>query len=401
MLEPPEGFTGPGARKRLVLIGLVLAIAVAVYLVWLRGADRETGAVRVSGNIEVTEAEVSFKLPGKVAERLVSEGETVQAGQVVARLENAELTQEVASRQAEVAVAQAVLAELVAGSRPEEIAQAEAAARVAQARLDEMLAGSRPEEIAAAEAAVEQAVVEADRWRAEYERYQKLLEEGVVSAQQFDAIRAAYAAAEARHQEADERFKLVQQGPRTEQIEQARAAAAEANERYALIKAGPRKETIEQARARMEQARQALEVAKTRLGYATLISPLAGVVLSENVEAGEYVAAGTPVVTVGDLANVWLRAYINETDLGRVKVGQPVRLTGDTFPGKSYEGRVSFLASQAEFTPKTVQTEQERVKLVYRVKIDVPNPQMELKPGMPADAEILLSSGPAEANRRP
>jgi HlyD family secretion protein len=117
-------------------------------------------------------------------------------------------------------------------------------------------------------------------------------------------------------------------------------------------------------------------------------SPLSGVVLSENIEPGEFVAAGTPVVTVGELANVWLRAYISEPDLGRVKVGQATRVRTDTYPGKFYEGRVSFLSSQAEFTPRNVQTEQERVKLVYRVKIDLPNPQMELKPGMPADAEI-------------
>ena len=102
-----------------------------------------------------------------------------------------------------------------------------------------------------------------------------------------------------------------------------------------------------------------------------------------------YAAPGTPVVTVGDLVNLWLRAYISETDLGRVKVGQRVWVTTDTYPGKRYDGRVSFIASQAEFTPKNVQTEKERVKLVYRIKIDIQNPNMELKPGMPADAVIL------------
>jgi len=103
------------------------------------------------------------------------------------------------------------------------------------------------------------------------------------------------------------------------------------------------------------------------------------------------VAAGTPVITVADLASVWLRAYIVETDLGRVKLGQAVRVTTDTYPGKVYEGHISFIASQAEFTPKNVQTQSERVKLVYRIKADIPNPHMELKPGMPADAQIHLS----------
>ena len=100
--------------------------------------------------------------------------------------------------------------------------------------------------------------------------------------------------------------------------------------------------------------------------------------------------AGTPVITVGDLSHVWLRAYVNETDLGRVKLNQKVRVTIDTYPGKDYLGRLSFISQQAEFTPKTVQTEKERVKLVYRVKIDIDNPQMELKPGMPSQADIAV-----------
>jgi HlyD family secretion protein len=99
------------------------------------------------------------------------------------------------------------------------------------------------------------------------------------------------------------------------------------------------------------------------------------------------------VVTVGDLENVWLRAYINQTDHGRVKVGQEVRVTTDTYPDKVYRGRVSFIASKAEFTPKNVQTQKERVKLVYRIKVDIPNPEMELKPGMPADGEIVVENG--------
>jgi len=320
----------------------------------------------------------------------VDEGEMVRAGQTIARLDSAELAQEVAARRAEMQAVQAALAELEAGSRPEEIAQAEASAQQAKARLDEMLAGSRPEELSAAEAVLRRAKAEAERARLDAERYEGLYKKEIVSAQQYDAARTAYETALARQREAEEQYKLVKEGPRKEQIEQARAAWLQAQERFVLVKKGPRQETIEQARARLQQAKEGLAVAETRLGYATLTSPLAGVVLSKNVEPGEFVAAGTPIVTVGDLENVWLRAYINETDLGRVKVGQQVRVTTDTYPDKRYEGRVSFIAAQAEFTPKSVQTEKERVKLVYRIKVDIRNPNMELKPGMPADAEILV-----------
>ena len=375
-------------RRLMVLLPVVLLVAVLAYLILGRSNDGRV--IRVSGNIEVTDAEVSFKILGRVEARLVDEGEMVRAGQTIARLDSAELAQEVAARRAEMQAVQAALAELEAGSRPEEIAQAEASAAQAKARLDEMLAGSRPEELSAAEAVLRRAKAEAERARLDAERYEGLYKKEIVSAQQYDLARTAYETALARQREAEEQYKLVKEGPRKEQIEQARAAWLQAQERFVLVKKGPRQETIEQARARLQQAKEGLAVAETRLGYATLTSPLAGVVLSKNVEPGEFVAAGTPIVTVGDLENVWLRAYINETDLGRVKVGQRVRVTTDTYPDKRYEGRVSFIASQAEFTPKSVQTEKERVKLVYRVKVDIRNPNMELKPGMPADAEILM-----------
>jgi HlyD family secretion protein len=378
-------------KKKLLILVPIVVVSTLLLVSYIKNRSHDNpDIIQVSGNIEVTDAEASFKIAGRVEERPVSEGETVTAGQTVARLDSAELNREVALRKAEVDAAEAALAELEAGSRPEEIARAEAAVHRAKAHLDQLLAGSRPQEISAAQAAVHQAHAEARRLEAEFGRQTYLYENGIIAAQQYDLALASYETATARLREASEGLNLVEEGPRLEEIDQARAALKEAKEQYALVKKGPREETIEQARARREQAKEALALADTRLGYATLSAPISGVVLSENVEAGEYVAPGTPVVTVGDLKNVWLRAYINETDLGRVKVGQAVRLSTDTFPDKVYKGHVSFIASEAEFTPKNVQTEKERVKLVYRVKIEIPNPRMELKPGMPADADIVL-----------
>ncbi|MCI0625984.1 MAG: efflux RND transporter periplasmic adaptor subunit [Acidobacteria bacterium] len=380
-------------KKLIPLLALLLTLTGVTYkFVWGR-SGQDPNVIRVSGNIEVTDAEVSFKIPGRVEARLVSEGQIVKAGQIVARLDSTELGQEVALRRAELMAAEAALAELEAGSRPEEIAEAEAAARQAEARLEELEAGSRSQEIAAAEAAVRRAKAEAARLRMDHERYKQLYAEGIVSTQLYDAARTAYEMAEQSVHEAEEQLKLVREGPRKEQIGQARELLRQARERAMLVRKGPRQETIAQARARVEQARQVLAVAETRLAYTTVTSPITGVVLSENVEGGEYVAAGTPVVTVGELEKPWLRAYINETDLGRVKVGQRGCVSSDTYPDKRHEGYVSFIASQAEFTPKTVQTEKERVKLVYRIKIEVANPQMELKPGMPVDADIWIGEG--------
>ena len=141
--------------------------------------------------------------------------------------------------------------------------------------------------------------------------------------------------------------------------------------------------------ARVEQLKASLDLAQTHLGFAELASPLNGYILVKSSLAGEVVKSGTPVFTAVDLKNIWVTAYINEKDLGRIKLNQQADVVTDTFVGKKYKGRVSFISSQAEFTPKFIQTQEERVKLVYRIKVQVDNSSLELKPGMPADAYII------------
>jgi HlyD family secretion protein len=167
----------------------------------------------------------------------------------------------------------------------------------------------------------------------------------------------------------------------------------------ALLRQGARRERVDEARARVAAARARVASAEERLGYATLRAPISGVVLSKSVEPGEQVAAGTPVITLGDTGQCWLKGYIPESELGRVKLGQGARVTTDSQPGKVYQGRVSFISSEAEFTPKSVQTQKERVKLVYRIKVTLPNEELELKPGMPADAEIQVGQAITDAAR--
>lgn len=295
-------------------------------------------SLEVSGNIEAYPVEASFRVAGRVLERPVDEGMAVELGQVLARLDARDLEQSLAARQAEVATAKAALAAGLAGSRKEEVEASRALLTAAEADLR--------------------------RLEPDLVRMEELHKSGAISKRDLDATRAACEASRAKVREATQRFALVQQGPR--------------------------KEDLDQLRARFEQATQAQALAQTQLGHATLVSPVKGLALSRNIEPGEYVAPGTPVLTVADLTKVYLRAYIEETDLGRVKLGQAVEVRTDTWPGKVYPGKVVFLASEAEFTPKSVQTKKERTRLVYRVKLEVPNPALELKPGMPADARILL-----------
>ncbi len=316
----------------------VFIAGTAISAVSCRGAK---GAhLNFSGNIEVIKVEASFRVAGKVLERPVDEGQVVKAGQLLARLDAKDLEQLVAMRRADAATAKAA--------------------------LDAVLAGSRKEEIEASKAALEQASADLRRLEPDEVRIRDLKQKGIISVRDYEGTLAS--------------------------LEAARGKVRQADQQYLLVRKGPRPEDINQARARFEQAQQALALSQTQLGYATLTAPISGMILSKNIEPLEYVAPGTSVVTMADLGQVWLRAYVEESDLGRVKVGQKASVTTDSFPGKRYEGRVSFIASEAEFTPKTVQTRKERAKLVYRIKIDIPNPAMELKPGMPADAEIALET---------
>lgn len=331
-------------NKKLIAGGVVIVIIATAVMSYAFFQPVENPKIlRVSGNIEVTDVEVSFKLAGWVEARPAFEGQFIEAGDPIARLENTELREEVLVRRAGLTANQAELAALMAGSRPEEIAEAQATVQLAQAELN--------------------------RLTLDYERTRQLLSSRAVSQEQYDSALAAYEVGQARLQQTNERLKLIQGGARQEEIDRARAF--------------------------VEQAAQSVALAETRLSYAILDSPISGVVLSKNVEAGEYVVPGVPIVTVGDLVNSWLRAYVNEPDLGRVNIGQPVCVSTDTYPDKVYLGRLSFISSQAEFTPKNVQTAAERVKLVYRIKVDIQNPDMELKPGMPADADIWLAEGKA------
>lgn len=138
----------------------------------------------------------------------------------------------------------------------------------------------------------------------------------------------------------------------------------------------------------IELAKEQLKMARLNRSYSILSAPISGVVLIRQAELGEVVAPGTPVVTIAGVDRLWMRGYINETDLGRVRWNQAATVRTDTYPDKEYHGRVSFISSQAEFTPKSVETYKERVTLVYRIKIDLENPNHELKPGMPAEAVI-------------
>ncbi len=323
--------------KRLVLIlAILLVLGLAGYFLWERGHQEAPNTLRLSGHMEATETDLAFKVPGKIAAIKFEEGDWIKAGQVAALLEDQDLRQDVA--------------------------QAEAALGTARANLDKLLAGSRPQEKKEAQAQVGQAQADLTDKEREYRRMQALYERATVSAQTRDKAQAAFLMAREAHR---------------------RAA-----ENYSLVKEGPRKEDIEAGRTELKRAQAALELARTRLGYATITAPVNGVVLVRPAEPGEVVAVGSPVLTMGDLDNIYFEGYIPESDHDKVRLGMKAEIISDS--GKKYPAWVSFINNKAEFTPKTVETFKERVTLVYRTKIRANNPNYELKPGMPANAVIFL-----------
>lgn len=375
------------------LIPIVLLAAAAAGFLYYRSElwrGEDSGDMVLSGNIEVTDAQLGFKIPGRLLERIAEEGDTVAAGQVLARLEAADQKNHLVAAEANERFARAFLAELEAGTRSQDLEAAHAAMEQARFRLDELEAGSRTQEVAAAAAEVEMLRAEAERAASDAGRFTRLLEQKAVTPQQHEVVTTQARMAAERLSSAEERLKLVQEGPRAEQIDQARAALRQVEERYALAKEGPRAEQLDQARAKLAAAGAAVSHAKQQLDYTELKAPFNGIILSKSAEPGEYLSPGAPVVTLGDLGNPWLRAYVSETDLGNVRLGQAAEVTCDSWPGRVFKGTVTYISGEAEFTPKQVQTPEERVKLVYRIKIALENEDLALKPGMPADARLNL-----------
>ncbi len=328
-------------KKFVLVLLLVLAVAAGLgyWYIW-RSPGVPSDQLRLMGHIEATETDLAFKVPGIITKINFQEGDYFKAGEVVAELDGKDLR--------------------------DELAAAEARLKAAQATLDRLLAGSRRQEVKESNAAVLQAQADLDNKRLDYERMEGLLERQAVAVSRRDNARAAYLMAQ-------EAWRRSQQN-------------------YSLVKEGPRKEDIAKARADLKQMQANLELARTRLGYTIVRAPVNGVVLTRPAEPGEVAAIGATVLTTADLDNVYVEAYIPESDLAKVRLGQKAAVTTDAYPNKKYAGWISFINSKAEFTPKTVETYKERVALVYRSKIRVENPHYELKPGMPAEAMIFLDS---------
>ncbi|MBI3596230.1 MAG: efflux RND transporter periplasmic adaptor subunit [Nitrospirae bacterium] len=326
-------------NKRVIVAAAIAAVLLLGALAMVRYLDRRADGARItaSGTIEATEVNIESKVTGRIEQVRADEGDRVTEGQWLVQIETREIEAQVRAAEAQVEAARANLSNLEAGSREQEIKKGEAALEEAQANLE--------------------------KTRTDRDRLEKLHNDKVVSDQEWERAQTAYDVAVAKQREAREHLDL--------------------------LRAGTRRQVIEAARGEFRRAQAALELVQAQLDNTRLTAPLAATVLLRNREPGELAMPGTPILTLGDLDHLWVSIYVKETNLGRVKLGEEARVTVDSFPGKSYQGKVTHISNKAEFTPKTIQTKEERVKLVFEVKVAVENQNGELKPGMPADVELM------------
>ena len=334
-----EAAIKPSRTRLLVLLMLAIALGIGGWL-YLRPNRPVTGAfVILYGNVDIREVQPAFNNSGPVTRMLVQEGDAVKMGELIATLDDARFAAALAQAEGEMRNQEQVLARLLAGSRPEEIDQA-------KATMNALEVTYQNDEI-------------------NYQRAQKLAETGAGTTRQSDDARAAYDAA--KHQ-----------------YEAARQA-------YILAVKGPRKEDIAAARATLESDQGAVALAKSQLADTRLYAPSDGIVEDRILEPGDMASPATPVYTIALTSPLWVRAYVPEAELGRIRLGMPATITTDSYPGRAYHGWIGYLSPTSEFTPKTVETPELRTALVYQLRVYVCDPRDELRLGMPATVHIDLN----------
>ncbi len=339
-------------RKRLVILSLVVLLVIAGTQAWHWWTQKPEGILLAAGTIEATEVAVSFKIPGRVIERPVDEGDRLGAGDLVGRLESKELEAEVDQLSASLQATETRLPQLKTEISLQEeltrgrIADAQATLAIREERLAELRNGSRPQDLQKAWAEVREANAVMENAQVDFGRMDSLFRDGGVAEQVRDAARTNLTVTVERHRNALERLDLVKEGPRQEEIRRAEAEVRQAKAGLLLAQTGEldvlrKRQELATHAASIARDRAALAAAEAQLGYTVLRSPGTGVVLRKYVEPGEMIAAGTPAVTIADLTNIWVKIYIPEPQLGHIKLGQIAEITTDSYRSKVYRGKVT------------------------------------------------------------
>ena len=363
-------------------LGIALVVAVLATLIFYSQFRKEPN--RVSGFIEADEIRIGSRVGGRVLAVHVQEGERVKQGQLLIELEPFDLREREHEVLLKLAAAEAEFQRISTGLRPEEIAQTKAKFDQLQARLDLALAGPREQEIEAARNRLKVAEAETKLARLLFNNRAELFQQKVIAREEFDKANEALEAAAAMTLVRKQELELFEAGTREEEKREAQARVEEARQTWELAKQGFRQEEIDKAKATRDAAQAALDAIRVQVKELQIKSPVDGMIEAHELRVGDLVPAGAPVLSIMDTRHLWLRAYIPQNRIG-LKTGQKLKVVVDSFPNESYAGEITFISRQAEFTPNNVQTPAERVKQVFRAKIDLREGLDKLRPGMMAD----------------
>lgn len=376
--------------KRLVvgiaIVGAVCAAGAAWY--WPRHGEN---TLRLPGTVEVQEVRLGSKVGGRVVSVGVKESDTVEPGKVLVTLETDELTARRDKARAKVASARANLDKANAGPRPEEIAEAEAAAKGATARLAKARTGFREEQKRQAGEELAAALADLRQADEEYSKVRQLRLVGAGALADYDNAKAARDRAESRMKAAQAALDLITTGTRQEEIDEAEAELARYEAKVKLLRRGTRDEDKAAARAAVAEAEAELAEAEVNLREAVVVAPEKCRIETLSVRPGDLVPAGRQVVLAHRTGDLWVKVFVPSTDLGNLRLGQSVEVAVDSHPGKRFTGQIIHIATASEFTPRNVQSLDERRHQVFAVKVHVPDPEGVFKSGMAAEVFVPLS----------
>ena len=371
--------------RRPVVFILILFAGLLAWLYWRH--DRPPQPL-VSGFIEADEIRVGSRVGGRVSQVLVDEGGKVKVGQPLLKIDPFDLMERFAEAQARLASNRAELARLKTGYRPEEIAQARARRDQAAATRDKLAAGPREREIEIAREKLKIANAGLDLAQSEFDRVARLREENRAASMEYDQALRTLKSARSEVTSAQQELALLEEGTRKEDVAGAAAALTEAQEALKLIEAGFRAEDIDKAAAQVAASEAQVAAIQTQIEELTVGSPCDCVVEAVELRPGDLIAANAPSLSLLDTSRLWVRTYVPESMLDRVRLDQRVRITVDAYPKQDFTGRITFLATQAEFTPRNIQTPEERSKQVFRIKVTLESGQEQLRVGMSADVHL-------------
>jgi len=377
-------------RKLLFIFGGLAICGLAAGCWWISTGSREP--LKLPGTVEIQEVRLSSRVGGRVLKVTVREGQIVEPGQALVHFETPDLAARRAQLQAQLYAAQANFERINKGARPQEIEAAFQAMKSAEARWQRMKAGPRSEDIEQARAEWETMQAELARAIKERDREALLGTQRASSSAQWELANAAFLRWQGQAQAAKSRLKSLETGYRSEEVAEAAAEFGRFKAQHELLLAGSRAEDKAEAAARVQELEARLREIDVQLDEAVVTAPEKAVVEVLAVRPGDVVGPNQPVVRVLRAEDLWVKAYLSEVDLGKVHLGQRAQVTCDAFPGKRFDGEVAYIASISEFTPRNVQSIDERRHQVFAIKVRVTDPKGVFKAGMAAD--VFLDVNP-------